>query len=116
MSNINFQIVPTESLDPTLILHSRIELKTWTGDVKIEIKSFYDAIEHALQDTSLDIQKQERLNVLKEMPEDTTDLTKFDGNDPLRIEVIDISYEWARSYLKNDTIDFLKVTIDNFNQ
>ncbi|CAG8719415.1 4502_t:CDS:2, partial [Racocetra persica] len=119
----------------------RIELKTWTGDVKLEIKSFYDAIEHALQDTSLDIQKQERLNVLKETPEDTarnrsdlkysnearnayddiynaletlnetlnkTDLTKFDGNDPLRIQVIDISSEWARSYLKNDTIDFFK--------
>ncbi|CAG8716742.1 13115_t:CDS:2, partial [Racocetra fulgida] len=40
-----------------------------------------------------------------------TDLTKFNDNDPLRIEVIDISSEWARSYLKNDTIDFLKKII-----
>ncbi|CAG8852555.1 45467_t:CDS:2, partial [Gigaspora margarita] len=37
-----------------------------------------------------------------------TDLTKFDDNDPLTIEVIDISSEWACSYLKNNTIDFLK--------
>ncbi|CAG8554371.1 1603_t:CDS:1, partial [Dentiscutata heterogama] len=69
-NNLNLQTIPTESLDLALILHSRIELKTWTGDVKAEIKSFYDAIEHALQDTSLDIQKQEKLEHLKEMPED----------------------------------------------
>ncbi|CAG8787514.1 5430_t:CDS:2, partial [Racocetra persica] len=37
-----------------------------------------------------------------------TDLSKFDNNDPLTIEVIDISSDWACSYLKNDTIDFLK--------
>ncbi|CAG8695847.1 3340_t:CDS:2 [Dentiscutata erythropus] len=155
----------------------RIELKTWTGDVKAEIKSFYNTIEHALQDTSLDIQKQEKLEHLKETPEDAvkatvlaisslhennklaisspsckkednqndicthisnlksilenlkysdeahnayddiynvletlnkTDLTKFDNNDLLTIEVIDISSEWACSYLKNNTIDFLK--------
>ncbi|CAG8620899.1 14317_t:CDS:2, partial [Dentiscutata heterogama] len=43
--------------------------ETWTGDVKAEIKSFYGAIEHALQDTSLDIQKQEKLEHLKEAPE-----------------------------------------------
>ncbi|CAG8591299.1 30150_t:CDS:2, partial [Gigaspora margarita] len=42
----------------------------YTGDVKAKIKSFYDAIEHALQDTLLDIQKQEKLEHLKEMPED----------------------------------------------
>ncbi|CAG8832785.1 9246_t:CDS:2, partial [Racocetra persica] len=37
------------------------------------------------------------------------DLTKFDDNDPLTIEVIDISSNWAHSYLKNNTIDFLKI-------
>ncbi|CAG8852872.1 1324_t:CDS:2, partial [Gigaspora margarita] len=36
------------------------------------------------------------------------DLIKFDENDPLTIEVIDIFSKWARSYLKNDTIHFLK--------
>ncbi|CAG8493597.1 16344_t:CDS:2, partial [Dentiscutata heterogama] len=115
----------------------RIELKTWTGDVKAKIKSFYNAIEHVLQDTSLDIQKQEKLEHLKEMPEDVArnksdlkysdevrnayddiynaletlnkmNLTKFDDNNLLTIEVIDISSEWACSYLKNNTIDFLK--------
>ncbi|CAG8534890.1 17019_t:CDS:1, partial [Cetraspora pellucida] len=67
MSNLNLQIIPTESLDLTLILHSRIELKTWTGDEKIEIKCFYDA----LQDTSLDIKKQDKLKCLKETPIET---------------------------------------------
>ncbi|CAG8848672.1 5348_t:CDS:1, partial [Gigaspora margarita] len=69
-NNLNLQTIPTESLDFAFILHSRIELKMWTRDVKAEIKSFYDAIEHALQDTSLDVQKQEKLEHLKEMPED----------------------------------------------
>ncbi|CAG8755693.1 9242_t:CDS:2, partial [Dentiscutata erythropus] len=155
----------------------RIELKTWTGDIKAEIKSFYNAIEHALQDTTLDTQKQKKLEDLKETSEDVvkatvlaisslhennklaissssckkennqndickhisnlksilldlkysdearsayddiynalealnkTDLTEFDDNDPLTIEVIDISSEWASSHLKTNTIDFLK--------
>ncbi|CAG8634948.1 19935_t:CDS:2 [Dentiscutata erythropus] len=60
MSNLNLQTIPTESLNLALILHSKIELKTWTGDVKAEIKSFYGAIEHALQ----------KLEHLKETPED----------------------------------------------
>ncbi|CAG8850565.1 8973_t:CDS:1, partial [Gigaspora margarita] len=69
-NNLNLQTIPTESLELVLILHNRIELKTCSGDVKAEIKSFYDAIEHALQDTSLDIQKQKKLEHLKETPKD----------------------------------------------
>ncbi|CAG8807844.1 6932_t:CDS:1, partial [Racocetra fulgida] len=46
-------------------------LKMWTGNVKPKSKSFYNAIEHALQDTSLDGQKQEKLKNLKETPIDT---------------------------------------------
>ncbi|CAG8591284.1 30149_t:CDS:2 [Gigaspora margarita] len=68
-NNLNIQTIPTEFFDLALILHSRIKLKTCTGDVKAKIKSFYDAIEHALQDTLLDIQKQEKLEHLKETPE-----------------------------------------------
>ncbi|CAG8815792.1 8362_t:CDS:1, partial [Racocetra fulgida] len=53
-------------------------LKTWTGNVKTESKSFYDAIEHALQDTSLDRQKQEKLKNLKETPIDTVNIVLSD--------------------------------------
>ncbi|CAG8443424.1 14529_t:CDS:2, partial [Gigaspora rosea] len=42
-----------------------------------------------------------------------TDLTKFDDSDTLTIDVIDISSEWTCSYLKSDTIDFLKGDLSN---